>query len=158
MREFLLPSRRKNWAVSSVPSCCRADRRYTTCPGVASGPTAARYGLGTMVHCRAAWLARVRANLHRYHSSPARTDNWLYSAGRTRRPERGPGRVSLHLQRQMLEEGRGKRGGSTKTKQQHFWRITAGSPHSPSQKYTQAAAFAPASLAAALFLLLSCWL
>lgn len=81
MKEFILPSKRKNWADASAPSGCRADRRYTTDPGVASGPTAARYGLGTMVHCRPAWLGVVRLNLHRYHSSPARTEKSDYSRG-----------------------------------------------------------------------------
>lgn len=81
MKEFILPSRRKNWADPSVSSRCRADRRYTTVPGVASGPTAARYGLGNMVHCRPAWLGVVRVNLHRYHSSPARREKSDYLLG-----------------------------------------------------------------------------
>lgn len=81
MKEFILPSRRKNWADPSVPSRCRADSRYTTDPGVASGPTAARYGLGNMVHCRPAWLGVVRVSLHTYQSSPARTEKSDYLLG-----------------------------------------------------------------------------
>lgn len=78
MKEFL-PSRRKNWTGPSVSSCCRADRRYTTDPGVASGPTAARNGWGNMVHCRPAWLEGVRVNLHKYPSSPRRREKSDYS-------------------------------------------------------------------------------
>lgn len=90
MKEFILPSRRKNWADPSVPSRCRADRRYTTDPGVASGPTAARYGLGNMVHCRPAWLGGVRVNLHRYHSSPAGTEKSDYLPGHNSSDRRDP--------------------------------------------------------------------
>lgn len=66
--------------------------------------------------------------------------------GRTRQ------RLPTSVHRLMVKERRGKWGSATKIKQQNVSRITAGSPRSPSQKYTQAAMFAPASPAAALVL------
>lgn len=119
MKEFILPSRRKNWADPSVPSRCRADRRYTTDPGVASGPTAARYGLGNMVHCRPAWLGGVRVNLHRYHSSPAGTEKSDYLPGHNSSDRRDRQRLPTSVHRLMVKERRGKWGSATKIKQQN---------------------------------------